>query len=101
LKFLYSDHIDLDENLALELIHLADKYSVPDLKKLCEQCLSICLDIENYVKIAQLAELLDTTSLREATVAFIAKNVKKLKERSDFDGISDNLLRDVIIKIAV
>jgi len=101
LEFLYSDHIDLDENLALDLIQQADKYSVPDLKKLCEQCLSVCLSSENYVKIAQLAELLDANSLREAAVSYIAKNVKELKERSDFSGISDHMLKDVIIKITV
>jgi len=96
---LYSDHIELDEDLALDLIQQADKYSVPDLKKLCEQFLPVHLSPDNYVKLANLAELLDATLLREAAVTYIAKNVRELKERQDFQDISDNILRDVILKI--
>jgi len=101
LEFLYSDQIDLDEELAFDLIQQADKYSIPDLKRLCEECLSVYISPDNCARIANLAELLDAASLRDATVAFIAKNIKELKERSDFAEISNNMLKDVIIKITV
>jgi len=101
LEFIYTDSIDLNESLALELFQQADKYSVPALKTLCEQYLSTHISPENYVNIANLAEMLDATSLREAAIAFIAKNVKALKNRQDFAEISNEMLKDVIVKIIV
>ncbi len=101
MEFLYTDSIDLNESLALELFQQADKYSVPALKTLCEQYLSTHIFPRNYVNIASLAEVLDAGALREAAVAYIAKNIKILKNREDFGKISDDLLRDVIVKITV
>jgi len=101
LEFLYTDNVQLSETRALELFEQADKYSVPALTKLCEEYLCACINPENYVKIAQLAELLDASTLREAAVTYISKNAKRLKERKDFANISDQMLRDVILKITV
>jgi len=101
LEFLYSDQVDLNFNLALELLQQADKYSVPELKRACEEYLAKSLTRENYATIGKIAELVDATSLRQAVVNLIAKNMRTLRKRQDFDDISDNLLRDSIVKFIV
>ena len=99
LEFLYSDHVKLDEALALELLTQADKYSVPELKKICETYLSRHISPGNYMKIANLSELVEADSLKESVVKYIAKNIKRLKKRQDFNEISDHVMREVIIKL--
>jgi len=99
LEFLYSDHIELDSILAEELLTQADKYSVPALKELCEEFLSHQLTPENYAKLANLSELVGADLLREAVKNYIAKNIRKLKQRNDFEQISTEMLRDVIVKV--
>jgi len=99
MEFIYTDSIELNESLALDLFPLADKYFISALKTLCEQYLSAHLSPENYVAVANLAETLEVKSLRESAIAYIVKNVKVLKNRKDFEGISDDLLRDVIVKV--
>ena len=101
LEYLYSDHVELDETSALELLKQADKYSIPQLTKECETYLAQNLNPENYVAVAEIAEILDVVSLREATVSYIAKNIKQLKQRKDFQHISDSVLRDSIVKFIV
>lgn len=101
LEFLYSDHIKLDPRLAEELLTQADKYSVPALKELCEEYLSRQLKPENYVKLANLSELVGANQLRKATKNYIAKNIKKLKQRKDFDQISREMLRDAIVQVII
>jgi len=101
LEFLYSDHVELDNNLALDLLQQADKYSIGELKNACEKHLVANIEQENYVALGQIAELIGAVSLREAVVAFIAKNIKQLKQRKDFNGISDALLRDSLVKFIV
>jgi len=101
LEFLYSDHIELDSTLAEELLTQADKYSVPALKKICEEFLSEQLTPENYVKLANLSELVGADFLREAVKNYIAKNIRKLKQRNDFEQISTEMLRDVIVQVTL
>jgi len=87
--------------MAIELLQQADKYSIPDLKKICESYLMENLKPENYVWVGQMAELLDIGSLREAVVGYIAKNIKTLRQEKEFEEISDGLLRDSIVKFIV
>ena len=98
---MYADHVDLNDTLALELLQQADKYSVPELAKACEKHLAENLTPENYVIVSQMAEMLDVVPLREAVVNYIAKNIRQLKARKDFEEISDSLLRECIVKFIV
>ncbi len=51
--------------------------------------------------LANLSELLEANKLREAVRDYIAKNIKALKPRKDFEQISMDMLRDVLIKVTV
>jgi len=98
LEFLYSDHVELDYDLALELLQQADKYSVADLKAACEVNVAESIRPENFVVLGNIAELVEAALLRQTVVEYIGKNMKKLKQRKDFEEISDSLLRDSIVK---
>ena len=94
--------MQIDDPIALELLQKGDKYSISnELKTLCEKHLTQSIEPENYVTLGKLAESVSATSLRDAVVAFIAKNMKKIKPRKDFNEISDALLRDSIVKFIV
>ncbi len=91
----------MNKDLALELLEVSDKYSVPDLRVKCEEYLVKNMDVNNYVKIAILADLLDSVTLRKAAIEYMAKNIKQLKSRPEFGEISDDYIRDIIIKLTV
>ena len=102
MEYLYSDHVEVDDTIALELLQQANKYSISgELKSTCEKHLVRNIEPENYVALGKLAESVGATSLREAVVMFIARNMKKIKPRKDFNDISDALLRDSIVKFIV
>ena len=102
MEYLYSDHAKIDDTIALELLQQADKYCIPSqLKTTCEEHLVKSIEPANYVALGKLAESVGATSLRDAVVVFIARNVKKIKPRKDFNEISDALLRDSIVKFIV
>jgi len=101
LEYLYCDEIELNFILAKELLTQADKYSVPALKELCEQNLIGNISSLNYVLLANLAEVLEANKLREAVRDYIAKDIKVLKARKDFEEISMEILRDVVIKVTI
>jgi len=93
--------VELDTNLAFDLLQQADKYSIDELRNACEKHLVANIEPENYVALGNIAELIGATALREAVVTFIAKNMKKIKPRIDFNEISDALLRDSLVKFIV
>jgi len=102
LEYLYSDHVEIDGPIALELLQQADKYHITgELKNTCEKHLLKSIEPENYVALGKLAESVGATSLRDAVIVFIARNMKKIKQRKDFNDISDALLRESIVKFIV
>jgi len=101
LEFVYSDSVRLNEQMALELLKLADMYSVPDLKAKCEEFLTGILKFHNYLEIAKVAELVDSEDLKKAVVAYMAKEIKIIKARENFNEISDEYLRAIILKLTI
>ncbi len=83
------------------MLKQADKYSIPELQKECETFLSKNIDPENFVLIGQTAELLEAETLKEAVVAYVTKNIKKLKKRTELNlnALSEGFLRDTIAKL--
>jgi len=102
LQWIYVESVDdLDPSLALDLFQQANRFGVLELRGLCEDYLIKNINEENYAEIAKVAEVLGANSLRESVVDFIAKNTKILQKRSDFMNLSNNLLKDAIMKLAL
>jgi len=57
LEYLYSDHVKIDDTIALELLQQANKYfRTGKLKNECEKHLMRTIESENYVVLGKLAE---------------------------------------------
>jgi len=100
LEFIYTDKTDLNPQFAVELLELGQKYTVPDLKRYCEEYLSGYITPDNYVQMSNLAEFLQANLLRNSLAEFIAKNVKMLKQKPGFTDLPNNLLKNAIFKLA-
>jgi len=87
LEFLYLGKTGLNETLAVDLLGLADKYVLDDLRTFCENYLQKVLTLENCVRIFETACSYELTSLKELILSLFQKNLKKIMERTDFDEI--------------
>jgi len=87
LEFLYLGKTGLNETLAVDLLGLADKYVLDDLRTFCENYLQMILNLENCVKTFETACAYELTSLKTWILSFFQKNLKKLIERKDFEEI--------------
>jgi len=68
LEYLYCDKVEFDEETAVELLKLADEYSVRSLKGLCEEFLVEKLSRKNLIEYANLAEQYAANELRNGVV---------------------------------
>lgn len=74
LKFLYCEDIELDYRLAIELLGLAEKYGVNNLRELCEGFLAEALTKENVVELSNIAECFEANNLKNYILKFKKKN---------------------------
>jgi len=97
LEWIYCDQVKkMDDQIAQELFAVADKFSLPELKKLAEKCLIDHLTVENVVERAELADIFEASNLEKATVRFIVTHIDAIFEKSDVRKLPDSILLKVI-----
>ncbi|XP_057342158.1 speckle-type POZ protein-like isoform X2 [Microplitis mediator] len=88
LKYIYTDQvIDLNE-IADDLLEVADKYQLQSLKEMCQESLSETLILRNALKIMTLADRHSAKELLDFTIRFMATNMKDLIETQEFKEFS-------------
>ena len=92
LEYLYCNSVDLNEELAKDLVILANRYAITGLKTLCEDFLCECLTTKNLVEIANLAEEVDSDVIRNAIIKRIRNSTGELNEREDLLDIPKSIL---------
>lgn len=99
LEFIYNDKINLSEELALDLLELADKYSFEELKVICEKFLAANITTSNLFTLANKAEFFSCQKLKNAVFEFGIKNLDSLQETNELEKFSKPFLLKIISKI--
>ena len=83
LKFIYLNEIFFKEDIAIDLLELADKYSISELKKQCAEGLLNKITVHNAGRIIQVAKRAEMEELEQATINYLKTNfVKFIKNLS-------------------
>ena len=80
LYFMYTGDISLDdtEDMLSDLLRVADKYQLDDLKEMCEEKLVSNLSVENSIDSLVLGDSLNASKLKKMALDLVAKNMKKI-----------------------
>jgi len=74
LNFIYTDDWNVeDPDYALDMIPIADRFSVLDLKRLCERTLICTMSVENVARIFALADRYACSRLRSRSLLFMTE----------------------------
>ncbi|OQR97124.1 hypothetical protein ACHHYP_20629 [Achlya hypogyna] len=85
LEYLYTDHVTVDVETAMELFVTADRYGVDRLKKICESKMLSSLCIENAASILHAADMHSATILRDRCIAFMLNNFDAVTKTNAFE----------------
>lgn len=87
-----------DENMAYDLLYVADKYQLDHLKSLCEQQIISSLQVRNAARIIQLAHLHNAPELKRVTLRFISKNAMAVRATREWEQVkqSPEILDEII-----
>lgn len=95
-NYLYTAEASLDENMACNLLILAEKYQVKHLKTYCEKFLMSKLNWENSVPTYAFAHQHSAKNLLDASLSLIIDNIAKFKKREDYMELVEKDPRTVV-----
>ena len=96
-------HINLDFNLAVDVLIASSKYSISKLNAISQEFIIKSLTIENAFEILILAESLKARNLKKCTFDLIVKNFEKFNV-TDFFKLTGNypeLLAQIMGEVAL
>jgi len=96
LQYIYCNEIELDEQLALDLIPVVDEYLMKSLKGLVEKYLCKQLRKENVVDMLIVADRHEIEELKRACFRYILKNLGNIDENEEMIKLSKSLLIELI-----
>lgn len=85
LRFIYTGVKTQGNQYCSELLAVADKYQVDDLKLYCQDQLSSLLKVENVVEVFLKADLYNAAILKEKCLLFISSNFKEVVMTKDWE----------------
>ncbi|XP_034183204.1 TD and POZ domain-containing protein 2 isoform X2 [Osmia lignaria lignaria] len=80
LRYIYTDHVDNLDNLASQLLSLADHFCLQGLKELCERNLIETITPENIASRLLVADQFDCDALKKASLAYCEENITILNK---------------------
>ncbi|XP_033342522.2 RCC1 and BTB domain-containing protein 2 isoform X2 [Megalopta genalis] len=100
LQYLYTEKIDLPLADTLELIQLADYYSMNQLKRCCVQSLYENITVENVLLVYSLAIKFHNKELEDCCFKFASRKMTAVIRTPNFVELDGSLVKHFIIKAA-
>jgi speckle-type POZ protein len=95
-NYLYTAEASLDEQMACDLLVLAEKYQVKNLKTYCEKFMMSKLNWENSLLTFAFAHQHNAKNLVDAAQSLILDNMDKLSKREEYKELVDKDPRLVV-----
>lgn len=99
-RFLYTAEAYLDEDMACDLLVLAEKYQVEHLKTYCEKYLMSKLNWENSLSYYAFSQRHGANALLDAALSLIIENMHKLSKREEYKELIEKDVQ-VMVKICM
>ncbi|GMH53623.1 hypothetical protein TrST_g10159 [Triparma strigata] len=88
LEYLYTDFVDLDLEIAMELFQAADQFGVERLKIICEHKMLGSITVDNAATVFHAADVHTAKGLREKSLNFILANFEAVSKSKSFEEMA-------------
>lgn len=85
LEYLYTDEVEINLDIAMDLFAAADMFGVDRLKRLCERKIHSSINIDSAARILQAASRHMTLYLRQSCMDFILRNFDAVSKTQAFE----------------
>nr|XP_004493669.1 ARM REPEAT PROTEIN INTERACTING WITH ABF2-like isoform X1 [Cicer arietinum] len=95
MRFIYTGTVDVDLNVAVDLLKAADQYLLDGLKRICEYVISEDISVENVSLMYGMSVTFNATSLRYACILFVLQEFDKLSSKPWYCRFVRCILSDI------
>ncbi|KAK2648303.1 hypothetical protein Ddye_015792 [Dipteronia dyeriana] len=81
MRFIYTGSVDVNTEIAPDLLRAADQYLLEGLKRLCEFAIAQDITVENVPLMYELSEAYNATTLRQSCILFILDQFDELRSK--------------------
>lgn len=97
-SFVYTNSCELSEEVVGELLHTADMFLLPGLKKLCGKMLAKLVDMDNVLDFFVTARLFNLARLEDLCTEFISRNIEQLSLEPELHRIIEQDAAEVVMR---
>ena len=98
LRYLYSDVVTADAEVAIELYAAADMYNIERLKRSCEVMVQKQIDRESAPRLLQIADQMHAVKVRDVILTFIVRNFDEVSKTAGFGALSRELIIEILMR---
>jgi len=95
MRYIYTGSVDVNLEIAQDLLRAADQYLLEGLKRLCEYTIAQDIRIDNVSLMYDLSEAFNAVSLRNACILFVLENFDKLNAKSWYGELIKRILPEM------
>lgn len=85
LEYVYTDTLDIQLDVAMELFQAADRFGIERLKRMCENLMLTSISNENAASLLYAADLHNAKNLRERSLVYILTHFDAVTKTSAFE----------------
>lgn len=95
MRFIYTGSVDVNLEIAQDLLRAADQYLLEGLKRLCEFTIAQDIRVDNVSLMYDLSEAFNAVSLRNACILFVLENFDKLNAKTGYKDLIERILPEM------
>ncbi|KAM7254159.1 hypothetical protein ACFE04_031841 [Oxalis oulophora] len=95
MRFIYTGSVDVNVDIAQDLLRAADQYLLEGLKRICEHAIAKDIAVENVTLLYDLSEAFNALTLRHACILFILEQYDKLCTKPWYPHLIRRILPDI------
>ncbi|KAJ0734895.1 putative chromatin remodeling & transcription regulator BTB-POZ family [Helianthus annuus] len=95
MRYMYTGSVDVNLEIAQDLLRAADQYLLEGLKRLCEDTIAQDIRVDNVSLLYDLSEAFNAVSLKNACILFVLENFDKLHSKSWYGDLIKRVLPEM------
>ncbi|KAM5563740.1 ARM REPEAT PROTEIN INTERACTING WITH ABF2-like [Rosa sericea] len=95
MRFIYTGSVEVDLDIAHDLLKAADQYLLEGLKRQCEHAIAQDICVENVSLMFELSEAYNAMSLMQACILFVLEQFDKLSKKPWFHPLMKRIIPEI------
>ncbi|XP_021730785.1 ARM REPEAT PROTEIN INTERACTING WITH ABF2-like [Chenopodium quinoa] len=95
MRYIYTGSVNVNLDVAQDLLRAADQYLLDGLKRLCEYTIALDISVENVTLMYELSEAYNAVSLRHKCILFILEQFDRLSSKPWYPRLIQRIVPEI------